>query len=75
MEETKLVAELVDHRERLDRIEQRMNTVPTRDELFSKLDSMAKVLDRLDQERIFSMEWIRRIENDVDKIKKQLQIA
>lgn len=53
-----------------------MNGVGRRfDDLMSKMDGMMVILQRLDQERLFSVEWIRRIESDVTKVKKHLKLA
>ena len=45
------------------------------DDLLTKMDGMATILQRLDQERVFTIEWIRRIESDVDRIKHHLKLA
>ena len=39
------------------------------------LEDHTTVLNRLDQERIFSLNYIQRLEKEVAKIKKQLKIA
>lgn len=75
MNEEKILDKLIEHGERLEKIEDRLETMPTKDELFSKLDSMVTILQRLDQERVFTTEWIRRIETDVEKIKRELHIV
>ena len=75
MDETKVISLLVQQSERLNTIEETMSTLPTKTELFGKLDGMSQILYRLDQERVFTAEWIHRIEQDVERIKKQLQIA
>lgn len=45
------------------------------DNLMIKLDGMATILQRLDQERIFTVEWIRRIESDLGRVKNHLKLA
>ncbi len=45
------------------------------DEMTTKMDAMMVILLRLDQERIFTTEWIRRIESDVTMIKNHLHLA
>ncbi len=47
----------------------------TKDEFHSRLDEVITILKRLDQERIFTIEWIRRIESDVSMVKKHLKLA
>lgn len=46
-----------------------MNRIDTR------FDEVVTFLKRLDQERIFTIEWVRRIESDVNRIKGHLNIA
>jgi DNA-dependent RNA polymerase auxiliary subunit epsilon len=40
-----------------------------------RLDELVVIVRKLDEERLFTIEWIRRIEGEVEKIKKHLQIA
>ena len=51
---------------RVDALEQR---------ILQNQDEMLVILKRLDEERHFTVEWVRRIEADVDRIKTHLQIA
>ena len=47
----------------------------TKDEFHTRMDEVVTILRRLDQERVFTIEWIRRIESDVSTMKKHLKIA
>ena len=40
-----------------------------------KLDFIMTMVKKLDEERLVTVEWVKRIEMDVEKIKKHLQIA
>ena len=40
-----------------------------------RLDAILALVKKLDEERLFTIEWIKRIEGEVEKIKKHLQIA
>lgn len=40
-----------------------------------RLDGITKLVRKLDEERLFSVEWLRRIESEVERIKKHLQIV
>jgi hypothetical protein len=42
-------------------------------EIYNVLDEMVVILRRLDQERVFTVEWIRRIERDVEKNKTDIE--
>jgi hypothetical protein len=56
--------------------DQTMNGVGSRfDEVMTKMDGIATILQRLDQERVFTVEWIRRIESDVSRVKHHLKLA
>ena len=39
------------------------------------LDHIVTTVHKLDEESLITVEWIRRIESEVEKIKKHLQIA
>ena len=45
-----------------------------RRDVLSGQDEMMTILTRLDQERIFTTEWIRRIEGDVKKNKGEIEM-
>lgn len=47
----------------------------TKNEFHARMDEVVTILKRLDQERVFTMEWIRRIETDVSMVKKRLKLA
>lgn len=47
----------------------------TKDEFHTRMDEVVIILKRLDQERVFTVEWIRRIEGDVSRIKHHLKLA
>jgi hypothetical protein len=44
-------------------------------EINIRLDTVMTMVNKLDQERLVTIEWVRKIEAEVDKIKKHLQIA
>lgn len=41
----------------------------------SRLDAIVIMVEKLDQERLVTIEWVKRIEGEVEKIKKHLQIV
>lgn len=45
------------------------------DSMMTIMDGMSTILQRLDQERVFTVEWIRRVESDVNRIKAHLKLA
>lgn len=46
----------------------------TKDEFNTRLDDVITILKRLDQERVFTIEWIRRIESDMSLVKNHLKL-
>ncbi|KKW17528.1 MAG: hypothetical protein UY58_C0002G0014 [Candidatus Magasanikbacteria bacterium GW2011_GWA2_50_22] len=75
MDEDKIIQKLVE-------IDQKLEGVATKDELsgfrqdvMDGLDKQLVILQRLDQERLFSIERVKRIEEDVERIKLQLRVA
>ena len=46
-----------------------------KNENFARLDNMMTVLQRLDQERVFTVERIRHLEEEVSKIKAHLALS
>jgi len=80
--EEKATKVLVEHGERLANIEHKLDAMLTRDEYLAGYGQMMSILRRLDQERIFTAEWVRRIEAEVERhtkelaeVKQQLKIA
>ncbi|MFH0828946.1 MAG: hypothetical protein V1907_02085 [Candidatus Kerfeldbacteria bacterium] len=62
--------------QRLNDLEVRLDKkFVTKDEFHTRMDEVVTILKRLDQERVFTIEWIRRIESDVSMVKKHLKLA
>jgi uncharacterized protein YjgD (DUF1641 family) len=82
MKNDAIIEKLLEHDKRLDRIEENMATKVETREIMQTLDGMMVILQRLDQERIFTNETIRRIQQqlneqqkDLDQVKKILKIS
>ncbi|MBI2550882.1 hypothetical protein HYV73_00865 [Candidatus Uhrbacteria bacterium] len=74
--EDKVILTLVDHGQRLERLEQIAEvTLGEVRRIVDTLDKQSTILNRLDQERLFAFEPVRRLEEDVNQIKLQLHIA
>ena len=59
-----------------ERFEKKLETkFVTKDEFHTRLDEVVTILKRLDQERVFTVEWIRRVESDVNLMKKHLNLV
>ena len=68
MPEDKIIQKLLEHDERLQLISENMATKADLREVIAGQDKMIGILKRLDQERVFTTEWIRRIEKDVERV-------
>lgn len=58
-----------------DEFREEMGKMVTRDEFNTTMDEVLTIVRRLDQERIFTLEWVRRIEADVERVKKHLHLV
>lgn len=76
MNEEKITAKLVETDEYFEVLDDKIDGLTGKvDKLTNGMDKAMVILQRLDQERIFAAEWVRRIERDVEKIKQQLHIV
>ena len=73
--EDKIISKLLDIEERMATKDDVAEIKKTVDHHTQILDELSVILQRLDQERIFTQEWVKRIEADVNKIKLQLNIS
>lgn len=72
MDEDKVIQKLLDHDERLDRIEERLKNTSTKEDInkmFEKQDEILKYLKKNDQEITFMGQRVKRNENDIRMIK------
>jgi len=51
-----------------------MDKMVTRDEFNTSMDEVLIIVRRLDQERVFTLEWVRRIESDLERVKQHLHL-
>lgn len=82
MREDKIIKKLIEHDEQLKLIKERLDKTATTDEINEKHDQVITILRKLDQERVFTIEWVRNVEKVVDQhsktianIKQELKIA
>lgn len=76
MDETKILQKLIEHDAKLDQIEDRFNGIATKEDIHqinNSLDKAMVILQRLDQERIFTQEWIRGVEGEVERHSQEIQ--
>ena len=73
--ENRIIEKLVEMDQKIDSIQNELSTKPSRDEMLTEFDRQGVILQRLDQERLFTLERIKRIEADVEHMKVVLHIA
>ena len=71
MNEDRIIEKLIDHDGRLERIETKMDGLMTSEQYVNGHDKIMTILLRLDEERIFTVEWIKKIEQEVEDQKKK----
>jgi len=71
----KIALEVIKHTEAIKGLVTKGEFVEFKNENFTRLDNMMTVLQRLDQERVFTVERIRRLEEDIEKIKTHLALS
>ena len=72
--EDKIIETLIEMNAKFDTMQANLNSKPSREEMLSGFDQQQVVLQRLDQERLFTLERIKRIEADVANMKQVLHI-
>ena len=70
----KIALEVTKHTEAIKGVVTKEEFLEFKNENFTKLDNMTAILQRLDQERIFTIERIRHLEEEVSKIKTHLAL-
>lgn len=82
MDENKIIIELLDHRERLNRIEERMFTKHDARSMVDLLEGIATSVKKIEDDHVFSVEWLKRLQDhverqdaDIRKIEMHLKIA
>ena len=75
MNEDLVINKLIQMDEKIDAHIENQERYVKKDEFYAQMDKMMVVLNRLDQERIFTQQWVTRIENDVQRVKEHLHIS
>jgi len=82
MNEDKIITKLIEHDEALREIKENMATKIDISRVTETLDKAMGILKKLDEDRLFTVEWIKRVEDLVEthsiairQIKEQLKTA
>ncbi|MCK4261615.1 hypothetical protein KAW55_06500 [bacterium] len=70
----KIALEVSKHTKAIEGLATKEEFTEFKSENLTRLDKVLTILDRLDQERLFTFERVRRIEEEVEKIKAHLSI-
>jgi len=68
----RIIKKIIDHEEHLARIEETIATKNDMNRVMNVLDEIVTITKRLDQERVFSIEWVRRVEQEVKKHTREI---
>lgn len=71
--EEKIIKKLLEHNDQLDFIKKNMATREELGEIKTSLDKVLEISIRLDQERVATYQWIKRIETDVERQKIEIK--
>lgn len=71
MADEQITQKLLEHDDRFDKTDSKIDEF--RGEFLQGQDEIMTILKRLDQERIFTAEWIKRIENDIEQQKEEIE--
>mgnify|MGYP001618081547 CR=1 FL=1 len=82
MNEDKIITKLLELDERVERMEQNMVTKSDNQRVLDTLEGIVTICKRIEEDHLFAIEWIKRLQTQVDhqeseiqKIKTRLQIA
>lgn len=75
MNEDKIIEKLIQIDGHLDHVVTKQEFSDFKDAYFSGQDKMIRILERIDQERVFTNEKIKHLEADLEMVKLRLQIA
>lgn len=73
--ENKIIEKLIEIDQKVDELKAEVATKTDLREVQTVLESQGQILRRLDQERLFMSEHVKRIETDVEQVKEVLHIA
>ncbi|MBL8031473.1 MAG: hypothetical protein JNK33_04075 [Candidatus Doudnabacteria bacterium] len=75
MDETKIYSKLLEHDERLERLEEKMENLATKAEMHDKLDKILHIVERLDTERATTNYKLDQNEERISKLAQQAASA
>jgi hypothetical protein len=74
MQEDKIIKKLIEHDEKLQKIGENMLGKEYGQKTLEVLEDMATRIKRIDEDRVFSYQWIKRIEDRIETQEKEIKI-
>ena len=75
MNEDRIIQKLVELDEKVDKLAPQEHVDARFNDVMTTLDAQTSMLERLDHERLFTIERVKRIEGDVQQLKTKLKVA
>ncbi len=72
MNEDRIITKLAEHDQKLGELVTKTEFHKFKDQVLSTQDEMLTILRRLDEERIFTTAWVKRIEKEVEEHTKEI---
>lgn len=73
MDEDKIILKLIEHDEALKEIREHMFTKEESKQLFGALEDITTIIKTIREEQVFSIEWMKRMQDLVDRHEQELQ--
>ncbi|KKW31143.1 MAG: hypothetical protein UY76_C0065G0006 [Candidatus Uhrbacteria bacterium GW2011_GWA2_52_8d] len=74
MNEDKIIEKLLEHDEKFEEMATKSGLSALENKVMTSLDRITVILNRLDEERYFTTEWIRRVEEDLKQTRKTIDL-
>jgi len=72
MDEDKIINKLLEHDKRFEDLTTEVEFGALRSEILHGQDEMMIILKRLDEERVFTLEWVKRLEQELEDQRQKL---
>lgn len=76
MDEDKIIQKLMEHDDRLERIEQKFETVMSKEEgrgIKETLEQVVSIVKKIQDDHFFTIELYKRMQNEIDNQKSELR--
>ncbi len=74
MNEDKIIEKLLEHDEKFEQMATKTDLLASEHRVMGVLDEIMVIIKRLDEERYFTAEWIRRVEEDLKQTRHTVEL-